>query len=275
MPIDPSVAIGADLGARTFSWTESDVLLYHLGIGAGSRAGGNLSPAALAYTLRPWAGPDGWAGLLAWPDYLVLVPCVALLLPASTQQVGATLVFGETAAIVVSAPLFEEAAKGMGVYWAVRRREVDGVSDGIVYAGWVALGFAVVEDATYFALADVEGDLLQDLMALYLYIYKIDFDQLQIMSKIKIAIKMKPPPTQTSCTINGETLTCHVDGRIFHESGKQVKAKPNAQGYRHIEINQKRVPKLGTLFFLFNNLHQYHKSLRQYQRKVYRHQCVL
>jgi acyl dehydratase len=34
MPIDPSVAIGADLGARTFSWTESDVLLYHLAIGA-------------------------------------------------------------------------------------------------------------------------------------------------------------------------------------------------------------------------------------------------
>ncbi len=70
------------------------------------------------------------------------------------------IVFGETAAIVVSAPLFEEAAKGLGVYWAVRRGEVDGVSDGIVYAGWVALGFAVIEDMTYFALADVEGALL-------------------------------------------------------------------------------------------------------------------
>ena len=51
MPIDPSVAIGADLGARTFSWTPSDVLLYHLGIGAGSRPGDNLSDAALRYTL--------------------------------------------------------------------------------------------------------------------------------------------------------------------------------------------------------------------------------
>ena len=50
MPIDPSVAIGADLGARSFSWSESDVLLYHLGIGAGSRDGDNLSPAALRYT---------------------------------------------------------------------------------------------------------------------------------------------------------------------------------------------------------------------------------
>ena len=68
--------------------------------------------------------------------------------------------FGETAAAVLSAPLVEEGAKGLGVYWAVRRREVDGVTDGVVYAGWVALGFAVVEDMTYFALADVEGALL-------------------------------------------------------------------------------------------------------------------
>ncbi len=70
------------------------------------------------------------------------------------------LTFGETAAMVISAPLFEEAAKGMGVFWAVRRREIDGVTDGIVYAGWVAIGFAVIEDMTYFALADVDGDLL-------------------------------------------------------------------------------------------------------------------
>ncbi|MBF4162107.1 MaoC/PaaZ C-terminal domain-containing protein [Nocardioides acrostichi] len=51
MPIDPSVAIGADLGERSFSWGASDVLLYHLGIGAGQRAGDHLSPAALRYTL--------------------------------------------------------------------------------------------------------------------------------------------------------------------------------------------------------------------------------
>jgi len=36
MPIDPSIAIGADLGARRFAWTESDVLLYQLAIGATS-----------------------------------------------------------------------------------------------------------------------------------------------------------------------------------------------------------------------------------------------
>ncbi|MDJ0771695.1 MAG: PrsW family glutamic-type intramembrane protease [Ilumatobacter sp.] len=68
--------------------------------------------------------------------------------------------FGEIAAVVISAPVAEEAIKGLGVVWAVRRREVDGVSDGVVYAGWVAIGFAVVEDMTYFSIASVEGAFL-------------------------------------------------------------------------------------------------------------------
>lgn len=34
MPIDPDVAIGATLPAVPFTWTESDVLLYHLTLGA-------------------------------------------------------------------------------------------------------------------------------------------------------------------------------------------------------------------------------------------------
>ncbi|MGH3952047.1 MAG: MaoC/PaaZ C-terminal domain-containing protein [Pseudonocardiaceae bacterium] len=46
MPIDPSVAIGADLGETQFSWESSDVLLYHLGIGAGADP---VSPRELRY----------------------------------------------------------------------------------------------------------------------------------------------------------------------------------------------------------------------------------
>lgn len=67
MPIDPSIAIGADLGSRTFSWTESDVLLYHLGIGAGARPGDNLSAAALRYTLDD-------AALQVLPSFGVVAP---------------------------------------------------------------------------------------------------------------------------------------------------------------------------------------------------------
>ena len=67
MPIDPSVAIGAELGSTTFSWSESDVLLYHLALGAGSREGDNLSPDALRWTLD---GPS----LQVLPSFGVVVP---------------------------------------------------------------------------------------------------------------------------------------------------------------------------------------------------------
>jgi RsiW-degrading membrane proteinase PrsW (M82 family) len=67
----------------------------------------------------------------------------------------------DVAAAVVSAPLIEELTKGLGIYWAVRRHEVDSVMDGIVYAGWVALGFAVVEDFLYFVDAADDGFLVQ------------------------------------------------------------------------------------------------------------------
>jgi acyl dehydratase len=38
VPIDPERAIGAELGEVSFSWTASDVLLYHLALGAGANA---------------------------------------------------------------------------------------------------------------------------------------------------------------------------------------------------------------------------------------------
>ncbi|GGK59886.1 MaoC/PaaZ C-terminal domain-containing protein [Nocardia camponoti] len=46
MPIDPQLALGAELPARTFAWTATDVQLYHLGIGAGARP---LDPTELRY----------------------------------------------------------------------------------------------------------------------------------------------------------------------------------------------------------------------------------
>ena len=61
MPIDPSVAIGAELPDRLFSWDSSDVLLYHLGIGAGSK------PGDLSYTLET-------AGLQVLPSFGIVAP---------------------------------------------------------------------------------------------------------------------------------------------------------------------------------------------------------
>lgn len=47
MPIDPARAIGADLGELPFAWEPSDVLLYHLALGAGARP---TDPRELRYT---------------------------------------------------------------------------------------------------------------------------------------------------------------------------------------------------------------------------------
>lgn len=46
MPIDPSIAIGAELPSQEFSWTSSEVQLYHLGLGAGARP---TDPSELRY----------------------------------------------------------------------------------------------------------------------------------------------------------------------------------------------------------------------------------
>jgi acyl dehydratase len=49
MPIDPNVAVGAELPELEFSWTASDVLLYHLGLGAGAAP---TDPGELRYVLE-------------------------------------------------------------------------------------------------------------------------------------------------------------------------------------------------------------------------------
>ncbi len=68
---------------------------------------------------------------------------------------------GERWAAVLSAPFIEELSKGAGLIWALRRKELDSVVDGVAYAGWIGLGFAVIEDFTYFAAAADEGFLWQ------------------------------------------------------------------------------------------------------------------
>jgi RsiW-degrading membrane proteinase PrsW (M82 family) len=83
---------------------------------------------------------------------------IAVLVAGSINSVVGVL-FGEAAAVVLSAPIVEEAMKGLGILYAVRRRTVDSVTDGIVYAGWIAAGFAAVENVQYFLLAAGDGQL--------------------------------------------------------------------------------------------------------------------
>ncbi|HEU5471837.1 MAG TPA: PrsW family intramembrane metalloprotease [Actinophytocola sp.] len=85
----------------------------------------------------------------------------ALLINNTAEAVGDLLLGsgkGDRISAVVSAPLFEEAAKGAFVLAIMLRlhQEFDGVIDGIVYAGFVAAGFAFTENIYYFGRAFAE-----------------------------------------------------------------------------------------------------------------------
>ena len=66
---------------------------------------------------------------------------------------------GELVSSVVTAPLVEELAKGLALLFLFHelRDEFDGVVDGVVYASMVGLGFAMVENITYYGVAMGEG----------------------------------------------------------------------------------------------------------------------
>jgi RsiW-degrading membrane proteinase PrsW (M82 family) len=66
---------------------------------------------------------------------------------------------GDVIGSVISAPLVEEFVKGAFVVGLllVRRREFDGIVDGVVYAGITAAGFAFTENIIYFGRAFTEA----------------------------------------------------------------------------------------------------------------------
>ncbi len=71
--------------------------------------------------------------------------------------IGAVL--GGDVGAVISAPIFEEGSKGLGLVLLLIffRREFDDILDGIVYAGVIALGFATVENVLYYGRGIAEG----------------------------------------------------------------------------------------------------------------------
>jgi RsiW-degrading membrane proteinase PrsW (M82 family) len=126
-----------------------------------------LSPLSVVLALVPFAIV---LPTLAWIDrvepeprqarvHAILWGATVSVLVAGTINSIVAVTVSEAAAAVVSAPVFEELMKGLGVWMAFRRREIDGVTDGLVYAGWVGIGFAVMEDVQYFLVAADDGTL--------------------------------------------------------------------------------------------------------------------
>ena len=87
---------------------------------------------------------------------------ISALLNTSAQAALKAVTDPESAALgtaVLVAPIVEETFKGLLVLlvWWLLRREFDGVTDGIVYAGVAAAGFAFTENIQYLAVAYQEG----------------------------------------------------------------------------------------------------------------------
>ncbi len=89
------------------------------------------------------------AGLL-WGAFVATA--AALLL----QGLGGLVVpMDEYLSLTVAAPVVEEATKGLFLLFLLwwRRHELDGILDGIVYAGMIGVGFAFTENILYLASA--------------------------------------------------------------------------------------------------------------------------
>lgn len=132
----------------------------------------SLSPVAVVAGLVPAAL---LLAALWWMDRLEPEPRDAVVFALLWGALAATTVslfwnsavegvFGEAVAVVVGAPLMEEATKGAVLVVLLRRRLIDSTIDGAVYAVASAVGFAVVEDISYFTAGFARegvGGLLQ------------------------------------------------------------------------------------------------------------------
>ncbi|RKT88463.1 Membrane proteinase PrsW, cleaves anti-sigma factor RsiW, M82 family [Saccharopolyspora antimicrobica] len=98
----------------------------------------------------------GWGAGVAIIGALIVNSVTGALLLPSVGQVAAD---GITASVV--APVVEESFKGALLLYLllVRRHEIDGPTDGIVYASMCGLGFAMVENVLYYMRGIDDGSL--------------------------------------------------------------------------------------------------------------------
>lgn len=108
---------------------------------------------------------EPWRYLLTAFLYGALIStALAIVVNTTAGWYFGTITDRESAGVltaVISAPLSEETFKGLFllVMWFLFRREFNGLTDGIVYAGIVAAGFAFTENIQYFAGAFMTNGL--------------------------------------------------------------------------------------------------------------------
>ena len=108
-------------------------------------------------------------GALAWGAGMATFVAIVI---NSSVDLGVSSVLGKHEAFsftaVFVAPFVEEACKGSGLILLLlfMREEFDGILDGIVYAGVIALGFATIENIEYYGRAFSKGGAFDLLLLL-------------------------------------------------------------------------------------------------------------
>jgi RsiW-degrading membrane proteinase PrsW (M82 family) len=156
-------ATGAPIGVLVAMAILAAALLLAVGAKhpAGLAVGTPLTALAMSVVLAGYFWLDRWEPeparllLLAFLWGAVVAVVISLVLELATSEV-----LGNGVVLTVAGPAIEEAAKGaflLLMLTGARRREFDGVVDGLVYAGFAAVGFAFVEDIGYIAEAFGQG----------------------------------------------------------------------------------------------------------------------
>jgi RsiW-degrading membrane proteinase PrsW (M82 family) len=119
--------------------------------------------------------PEPWWALALVLGWGAIAACGVAATVNTAVDALASGVFGASIGhaigACVSAPIVEEGMKGLAVFgvFYFLRREFDGVVDGVIYATFVALGFAAVENIIYYGAAareDVGGGALMATFAM-------------------------------------------------------------------------------------------------------------
>lgn len=163
-PRGPGLMILGIIGVIALSFVMLFVVVYVIsGIGTDAFAlGGVLAVVPLAVVFFAVRWIDRWepeprlAVVFAFLWGAGVAVLLALIVGAEIDNVIASLggpgPAYEFFAAAIQAPVVEEAGKALGIlviFW-VARRHFDGPVDGLVYAAWIAGGFAFTENILYF-----------------------------------------------------------------------------------------------------------------------------
>ena len=93
-----------------------------------------------------------WGALVAVLISIVINTVITIIAAFAAMAGGLPPELGQVVGAVISAPIFEEGSKGLGllILLIFFRRYFDDILDGIVFAGIIALGFATVENVLYY-----------------------------------------------------------------------------------------------------------------------------